>query len=105
MTPPAKYRVDLPQTVLDQFRILALRAIRKGLLSSFIAAVREMNLNLERRPAAWGDPMFLYPVLGWLQYQRAVGPLYLCYCVDEAHQTVYVKLVLPFPSRGLESVP
>jgi hypothetical protein len=91
--------------VLNQIRVLALRATRKGLLDSFVTALREMNTRLEDDPMVWGDPLYLLPNFKWQLYQRAIGPLYVPYGVDGARKIVYIKAVVPFPGGGLESVP
>jgi hypothetical protein len=102
---PTSYQLNLAGTVLDNIRVLALRATRKGLLDPITAALRGMTIGLTVDPVGWGDPLFDYPHVSWRLYQRGIGPLYVAYAVDKAHRMVYVKLVYPFPSGGLESVP
>jgi hypothetical protein len=104
MSSSPKYRIDFGQVVLNQIRVLAFRATRKRLLDPFTAALREMQNRLEVDPTVWGDPLYLYPVFGWLLYQRAVSPLHVSFGVDEARTVVYVKSVVPFPGGGLEAV-
>jgi hypothetical protein len=99
------YRLDFGQAVRNELRVLASRATRKGLLASLTAALRDMVQHLEVDPADWGDPVRLYPVFGWLLYQRAVTPLHVSYGVDEGNKIVYIKSIRPFPGGGLEAVP
>jgi hypothetical protein len=99
------FRLEIASAVLDDIRVLALRAARKGLLDPLTASLRKMTAGLATDPVAWGDPLFDYPSVHWRLYQRGIGPLYIAYAVDETHKIVYVKLVRPFPSGGLESVP
>jgi hypothetical protein len=105
MSSSPSYKVDFAQVVRNQIRLLAFRATRKGLLDRLTAALREMQRHLEVDPIVWGDPMYLYPVFGWLLYQRAVSPVHVAFGVDDVRKIVYVKSVLPFPGGGLESVP
>lgn len=105
MSSAPPYRLAMAQAVLDQVRVLTFRATRKGSLDSLLAALRDMNQRLGVDPTVWGDPLFLYPGFGWPLYQRAVGPLYVAFGVDETRKIVYVKSIHPFPGGGLESVP
>src|SRR5438128_1951557 len=104
MSPP-KYRIDFAQVVGRDLRLLALRAIRNGLLGPFTAALREIRIQLESDPITWGDPLYLLPVFGWLLYQRAINPLHVSFGVDDDRKIVYVRWISPFPGGGLESVP
>jgi hypothetical protein len=61
--------------------------------------------NVKSTRPVGGDPLYQFPVFGWLVYQRAVNPLHVSYGVDEVRKIVYVKSVRPFPGGGLESVP
>jgi hypothetical protein len=105
MSSAPRYRVDQSQVVLDQTRVLAFRATRKGVLNSLIVALRQMADHLGTDPTSWGDPLFHYPSLELPLFQRAVSPLVVLYAVDEPRKIVYVKSVRPFPGGGLESVP
>ena len=82
-----------------------LRAVRNGLLDRLTAALRELDTRLRTDPVAWGDPLYPYPNLRLLLYQRVVGPIYVLYAVDEMRRIVYLRQILPFPLGGLESVP
>jgi hypothetical protein len=99
------YRVDISGRVLGEMRVLSLRAIRKGLSLQLASAFAAMNARLAVDPDVWGDPQSQLPALGLLLYRRVEGPIIVYYAVDQTRQIVYVRNVLPFPGRGLESVP
>ena len=44
-------------------------------------------------------------VLDLIMYRRSEGPIIVFYAVDEVRSIVYIRTVLPYPGRGLESVP
>jgi hypothetical protein len=98
------YRIDAPGVVLDRIRLLWLRAIRNGVLDRLLTALRELDTCLRTNPGTWGDPLYLYPNLRLLLYQRALGPIYVVYAVDEPRRIAYLRQILPFPLGGLETV-
>jgi hypothetical protein len=105
MSSAPAYKIDASGVVIDRIRLLWLRAVRNGLLDRLSAALRELDNRLRTDPSAFGDPLYLYPNLHLLLYQRAIGPLYVLYAVDESRRIVYLRQILPFPLGGLESVP
>ena len=105
MSSTSGYRIDAPGVVLDHIRVLSLRAVRKGMLARLTSALRELTEGLSADPVAWGDPLYFYPSLRMLLYQRALGPIHVLYAVDETRRIVYLRQILAFPLGGLESVP
>jgi hypothetical protein len=86
-------------------RVLYLRAVRKGLTVPLVSAYAAMNARLPADPDVWGDPLSQLSALELQVYRRLEGPIIVYYAIDQAQRIVYVHSVLPFPGRGLESVP
>jgi hypothetical protein len=105
MTDPESYRIDASERVRDRVRVLIFRAVRKGLIAELSAALTAMTSRLAADPTSWGDPYSRLRALDLLMYRRLEGPIIVYYAVDQARRIVYVRNVLPFPGRGLESVP
>jgi hypothetical protein len=105
MTDPESYRIDASDRVRDQMRVLIFRAVRKGLLAELSASLTSMRSGLTTDPTAWGDPLSRLRELDLVMYRRVEGPVVVYYALDQARRIVYVRNILPFPGRGLESVP
>jgi len=105
VTPSGPYRIDASGRVMDQIRVLGVRAVRNGLVADFATALATLWTRLVATPTTWGDPVSNLRNLNLVMYRRVQGPIIVYYAVDDVNRISYVHSVWPFPGRGLEAVP
>jgi hypothetical protein len=104
MTPgagPPPFTVTFAAGILDRLREWGLTAARLGLLTRYLAALREAEQQLRTRPREWGDPLYEFHNLSAMAYQRYTPLLVFRYAVHLTQPFVFVREVVLAPGSPL----
>ena len=103
---PTRFVVATPQRLLDYFRRWAGQAATAGVLSEFIAALKDANRRMEMAPHGWGDLLREYPGLNAVKRRGLIPGWFLVwYGVDDNAHHVIVLDLLPAPGSPLTDTP
>jgi hypothetical protein len=91
------YKVVYSEVVRGLIRKLCVRAVKKGLGSDILTAIKTIDSQLQSIPLEFGDPWHCLPGAKLRMMIRVLPPVTVIYGVHEQKRLVIVKDLKPFP--------
>jgi hypothetical protein len=100
--PTPRFHVDRLPRALEQIKELAAKAKQRSLTNEFLDGLEDAVSRIGAGPLEWGDPTYHTQVGNGVVCRGISWPVIVYYVVFEAHRSVVVLDVLPYPGAGLD---